>query len=604
MVNVNKKGPPFVYDDVFEEENVNINQFPKTMPGTFFPEKPTATRVDKASYLLPFLQDSSDPKHYSPKFTDEEINALYAPTDFSSQKKLALAQFGFGLMRPTEGGRIGAPLAASGAQLASDLSQIKTAQQLDAKKNAQGRISAKMEREAQNMLERKAIDDMNRDLLLNISTSNYEQDLAMNQNEWNIYKDAMKSAQSKFMDYQLEGVTPKQVQVAYKDEDGIGIPFDAFVVQSILDNGELSSPQYYKPTNEIGNDGLPIMELIENPANLVTVPLSMTGKADDFQVPAGATTFLDILTGLQTTDRALLTLDELEESFRARPGRAGFIAGIKGRFQTYAQIFSDLYGEQFNQFFSEDDLVQFNEENGISKNYTTGEFAGQRMDKFQNMASTISLYLSDANIQEDIANGTIGQEEVDALNAANNAFSQLAAAGYGQMKADSIGGVNYFLESRFEGTDGRSAEEEKQVIFNKLRFFDVDLPANQVRANSIIYAIARARKSSGRLNLDDIERAAKDLNIYGDSSVDVIAKIDVLRTQLVRSRTDALANIQIMYGQGKDNYYDRLVEMGYLSYNRDRTNEYVTDPKKQGYISPTSRTAVENSLWDYEIGGE
>ena len=134
MVNVNKKGPPFVYDDVFEEENVNINQFPKTMPGTFFPEKPTATRVDKASYLLPFLQDSSDPKHYSPKFTDEEINALYAPTDFSGQKKLALAQFGFGLMRPTEGGRIGAPLAASGAQLASDLSQIKTAQQLDAKK--------------------------------------------------------------------------------------------------------------------------------------------------------------------------------------------------------------------------------------------------------------------------------------------------------------------------------------------------------------------------------------------------------------------------------------------------------------------------------------
>ena len=104
--------------------------------------------------------------------------------------------------------------------------------------------------------------------------------------------------------------------------------------------------------------------------------------------------------------------------------------------------------------------------------------------------------------------------------------------------------------------------------------------------------------------MDDIERAAKDLNIYGDSSVDVIAKIDVLRTQLVRSRTDALANIQIMFGSGKDNYYDKLVEMGYLSYNRDRTNEYVTDPKKQGYISPTSRTAVENSLWDYEIGGE
>ena len=67
-------------------------------------------------------------------------------------------------------------------------------------------------------------------------------------------------------------------------------------------------------------------------------------------------------------------------------------------------------------------------------------------------------------------------------------------------------------------------EDEKQAIYNKLGFFDTELSANEVRANSIIYAIARARKSSGRLNLDDIERAAKDLDIYGDSSVDVVNK--------------------------------------------------------------------------------
>ena len=86
------------------------------------------------------------------------------------------------------------------------------------------------------------------------------------------------------------------------------------------------------------------------------------------------------------------------------------------------------------------------------------------------------------------------------------------------------------------------SEEQKQAIYNKLGFFDTELSANEVRANAIIYAIARARKSSGRLNLDDIERAAKDLDIYGDSSVDVLTKINVLKDQLVGSRNDDLSS--------------------------------------------------------------
>ena len=46
-------------------------------------------------------------------------------------------------MRPTEGGRIGESLSAAGSQLASDLSQIKGAQQIEAKRNAQAKITAK-----------------------------------------------------------------------------------------------------------------------------------------------------------------------------------------------------------------------------------------------------------------------------------------------------------------------------------------------------------------------------------------------------------------------------------------------------------------------------
>ena len=118
-------------------------------------------------------------------------------------------------------------------------------------------------------------------------------------------------------------------------------------------------------------------------------------------------------------------------------------------------------------------------------------------------------------------------------------------------------------------------EEEKQAIFNKLGFFDTDLPANEVRANAIIYAIARARKATGRLNLDDIERAAKDLNIYGDSSADVLTKIDVIRNELLAARADNLSTIQLVF----PGYYEQMIELGYGSYNRDRINGIINETK-------------------------
>tara|TARA_R100000541_G_scaffold27785_1_gene37118 strand:- start:6654 stop:8519 length:1866 start_codon:yes stop_codon:yes gene_type:complete len=594
-------------DNIFDEEDdfeitnpeVQSLAYPNVLSSSFFPEEPTYTNPDPM-HLLPFLVDKESHLKDFPlaQLTQEQIDAAYSNTDFSPQKKGALAKFGFGLLRPTVGGRIGEVLAEGGQQLASDLSQIKTAEQSEAKQNAQARIKTEMDQRAQNVLQEKEIWNMNRELMMNASSNKYEADLKKDQDLRSIYHDQLKSSAAKFMDYQLEGTKPKKVTIAYKDAEGdLGTPFDAFVVQNITENGGLSAPQYYKPTNNIGTDGLPEMQLIQNPQNIVSIPLSQSGTPDDYRNPKGMVTFRDILTGLQTTDRALLTLDELEQSFLDNPSRAGFIAGIKGRVQTYMQIFSDLYGEQFNGFFSEDDLVSFNENSGISKVYETGQYKGQKIEKFQNMASSISVYLNDPNVQQDIANGDISPKDIKALESANKVFDQLGASGYAQMQADKTGGTNFYGENKFKGTDGRTDEEEKQAIFKKLRFFDTDLPANQVRANSIIYAIARARKSSGRLNLDDIERAAKDLNIYGDSSADVITKLGVLRQQLTRNREDALANIRIMFGQGKDNYYDQLIDMGYATYNRDRTLVYVQDPKETGYY-PVTRTDVSTLSGD------
>tara|TARA_R100001509_G_scaffold60698_1_gene33520 strand:- start:2895 stop:4721 length:1827 start_codon:yes stop_codon:yes gene_type:complete len=597
-------GDPLAID---EEENVPAGASFPTQLNFGIPNKPVQTPVNAFDYYAPFVLDKeSYMKDFAtPGLTDAQIDELYQPTDFKSERRGALAKFGFGLLRPTPMGRIGDSLAAAGAQLSADMSAINTAQKQNAQQMKQAKVTAKLQRDAKRTLDNKFIFDSNRALFMDIANKNYMADLQANEKEMEVYNQLMKTAQAKFLDHGLEVTTPKQLTVARVQEDGsLGNVFTAFTLQQDLGDGKFSAPQYYRQTDKIGSDGLPVMELITDPANIVAIPVSMTGKKSDYGSSTGMTTFRDILSTIQTTDRALLTLDELEQSFREDPSRAGFVAGIRGRFQTYLQIFSDLYNSQFNDFFSESDLVQFD----TPSIHLTGEYQGQEMKKFQSLSTSLNLYLQDPQTLDDIRTGKISENDLKALQSANDVFAQLSAQGYAQMRTEARGGTNHLGVPLFEATpgSGRTADEERQLIFKKLRLFDTELPANQVRANSIIYAIARARKSSGRLNLDDIQRAAQDLNIYGDSSADVIAKIGVLRDQLMRARNDNLAEIKFMYGTGKDNFYDRLLDAGYGNYDRSLTTGYVTNPKADAYL-PTGQVnpgtvADAKGKFDYSIG--
>ena len=556
---------PNLEDDIFsltetDSENVSTisdskSSFPSVLPSTFFPDKPTLSGVSAMEQFLPLMLDEESylKKFATPTMTDEQIEKAFAVDDGSDLRNMAIAKLGFSLLQPTEGGRIGPAIAQAGQTLTNDLMKIKQQQKKEQKAAQIGMINAKMKRDAQNILDRKSVFDMNRQLLTTIAGKEYDASVAADKVLMDLYKSQVQAATSKFQDYQLEGVKPKKVQVALRDaEGGVGEAFSAFVVQSIQDNGSLSAPQYYKPSNETGADGLPQMELIENPESIVEISLSKTGTPDDFSSKSGVSKFQDVLSGLQTTDRALLTLDSLEQSLMDKPGRAGFLAGIQKRFQTYAQIFSDAYNYQFNNFFEEEYM---------------DERTGKKKQKFQELSSTLNIYLNDPKLQQDLERGIITQEEYDGLKQANNAFEQLGVVGRAQMAAEysKTGGKNKYGQDLFEN------DEQKQAIFNKLGFFDTELSANEVRANSIIYAIARARKSSGRLNLDDIERAAQDLNIYGDSSVDVVTKIRILKQQLLGSRNDDLGQIQLIF----PNYYKTMIEQGYGAYDGRTTSELV-----------------------------
>jgi len=103
----------------------------------------------------------------------------------------------------------------------------------------------------------------------------------------------------------------------------------------------------------------------------------------------------------------------------------------------------------------------------------------------------------------------------------------------------------------FTTEDGAGSEEYE--IYRT--FFNPAIPQNEVKLNSIYYALARSRKDSGRLNKDDIDNAKDSLNIYNLSGSDAIRA----SLQVVYEEIEAKLNSDMLqfnrFGEG----YDSLI---------------------------------------------
>ena len=516
---------------------------------------PVSTAQNPMAYFQDLLVTEDDvPK--TPTLSDAQIEALYAPTDFSGQKKLALAQFGFGLMRPTEDGKIGATLADAGSGLAANLAKINQAQRAEAVANRKGMLTAKLQQRAADIAQRKTIMDINRGVKTQLATSMYNADIARDTAKMKAYTDAFKAAKLKEIDFNVDQRTPKKGQFRLPDgQGGYGDPFVGYTINTP------TGPLFYRPTSEIDPDtGLPKMTLIDNPAGIQEMTTSMSGTPDDYKM-RGVSQALDIKSQLDTYDKNIMYLSDLRKSIGSNNLRAGFLAGIKLKSQDFATIVIDALGATSNDFFKEG-----NEKLGIEKN-----------TKFQPISATIDAYLASPELQKQLDAGIILQEDVDALRNIQQTFTSIAAEGKGQQDADFTGpggNVVYGQEAYFG--DGfrpifESASEQDKIM-TRLKWFDKDLPLNQARANAIIYAIARARKSSGRLNLDDIERAAQDLNLFGfTSAASVITKLEFLENDLRMARNAAYNSLAVIPGFEK--VYENMKNLGYAEINFDRLRE-------------------------------
>ena len=87
------------------------------------------------------------------------------------------------------------------------------------------------------------------------------------------------------------------------------------------------------------------------------------------------------------------------------------------------------------------------------------------------------------------------------------------------------------ITALFDPTDPRSAQ-----FFGD---FDPALAENRTRVNAIAYAVARSRKSSGRLNLDDIKKAYESLKVTGFTDArTAITQLFTIRDELATANTD------------------------------------------------------------------
>ena len=271
--------------------------------------------------------------------------------------------------------------------------------------------------------------------------------------------------------------------------------------------GFMVNDQYYVPTTKKDPEtGDFIYELVSDPTSIEIIS-STTQAVDD--VTKNMTQYNEIYSDYNNIAKNIYSLRQIMRSVDpgegGDPTRVAITGYIRKQVQKYGQIMSD-----FSKDFFSDEYID----------PLTGDRKGGK-------GKTVWLSdLSDIIAMDDT--GAITNEQKENFKMINNLLSSIEADGLGLIDR----ARNEDLSLHFEGDTEAERQANKNAIFSRLKF-DTKIPENEARAQAIIYALARARKSSGRLNLDDIERAAETLNIYNDSSQAILTKLKVVEEELI-----------------------------------------------------------------------
>jgi len=468
-----------------------------------------------------------------------EIEKLFADDDSSFQKKLALAQFGLALAGGRSmGGKPFPIVAEAGQQLIQNLAQINAAKKKDAKEKAVAILGVKTKTaDALVNAEQQFKADV-QSMEWNSITQNYQNasNLAtltaeMDQENMSVISENNRQFLEKNFDlfsnyisdkYQA---TPGVVQFIDKRSGQPTMP----MMGAQLPDGRLMVPaDLTRHPGLVDASGKPLMVDISLYADT-----SIDGGGSTFSsggdLPGGEALkvgsiqgFNDYQSSLNQTAAAMVGLSQLRTSLSARPDRAGW-AGLA------RSVWQDAYRNVV-----------------VAWQSATGDFATDDFDsQFYSPSANKRYYITDlltddlGTIQQEDANGNVVRESIlspaqkKGLSAAVNAGQQILMTDHDLYRAAKNEGLKEFKLSDGTFIDMDQADSIFPTLYTSPGSggYDADLPKNEVRVQSLIYALARARKSSGRLNKDDIERASLTLNLYGKSDLGIDASLQEVQRE-------------------------------------------------------------------------
>jgi len=463
------------------------NNMPTELPSDVFPtmEKPDVLAPLDLSALYQDIDTYGDTLGYKAK-TAEELDAMFPKQNFTGEKWMAVAKAGLALMQPTLGGQIAPAISNAGTQLLNDASAVRAAERQSNAANRAGRLSIQQQEEATAIQLRGQALGMNRDLLMTELKTNYEARAKQNANMWEAYTTMLTNNQEEALKFGIEKYKTKPVTFRHK-VNGVEVENAGFLV-----NG-----QYYYPSDtKDAASGDWNYNLVEDASSVI--PISSTTQAIN-TMSKDKKLFAENYSTIQNIGKNLYSLGIIRKSIDPNLGGDATRASVTGLVKSKLQKWTTITSDFTKNFFKDNPYDGYNGE---------------------------TVWISDmADIIIEDQTGAFDDKQKAQFGMVRGLLDNLEGTGLAFIENDS-GNMDIF-----EGDTAAERQEMKNLIWGRLKF-DTQLPENEARIQAIIYALARARKSSGRLNLDDIERAAQTLNIYNDSAPAIVKKLETVEDEL------------------------------------------------------------------------
>lgn len=505
---------------------------------------------DLAAYMKKYESKPSRDLEAIKSFYDEsekELDALYKEDDMSFEKKLALAQFGLELAGGRSwNGRALPILSEAGQNLIKNLGAI----------NAQRKANAKDKRVAKATLKREK-----GKTLLDAAQNNSAE--AMNL-EWDIIKTGLtvKSEYDSLID--ANAANERKIyneQFASQLQGNFDI-FETYVNEKYPDgetgvtqfiskkSGQVTMPRLAirKNTGEVfvfadpkihpnlvDENGQPVMVNADLYADTSVdgggITFSSGGMMPGAEGLKGGfkdlSKFFESQDSLNQTAAVLNGLGLMRQSIFEDGTRVGWAGGARSVFQNSwrnaQNVWQMIAGKKEDIGYSKNADSPMYWDGSQKRYYLTDLLGGAEGTEASEFATITTEDENGNKIQTSI----LSKAQKEGLQAAVNQGTVMMVNDYDKYIAAKAAGEKFVVLG-----DGDSVPvSDLDGVFTK-DFYDPQLEKNEVRAQSLIYALARSRKASGRLNKDDIERASLTLNLYGKSDYGIDASLEVVQGEL------------------------------------------------------------------------